>query len=345
MSAWGVFSAMGFYPATPASGYYVLGLPRFDKVTVHFDNGKTFTVKAKNLSPENCYVKSVKVNGQPLVYSYITFDEIYEGGELVFTMTDKPDSSWGTQPEYCPYYTIPVKSILVVPAINAESNTFFDSLTVTMSHPMEGVAVYYTLDGSEPNENSAVYTAPIILRQNSKIRAAAMQNGQWSRVIDAEFYLIDAKRAVKLEHPYSSQYEAGGAKALIDHQRGGDNFRTGVWQGYQGVDLVATVDLGSKMKVSRLAGSFLQEQGSWIFMPTEVEFFVSDDGKRFRSVGKRANEIAQDDDGAVIQELGVRPRCEARYVKMVAKSIGNCPEWHVGAGHPAWIFCDEFIIE
>ena len=345
MSAWGVFSAMGFYPATPASGYYVLGLPRFEKVTLNLDNGKQFTVKAKNLTPKNCYVKSVTLNGKALERSYITFDEVYNGGELVFVMTSTPDSPWATQPENCPVLRIPGESILVVPAINAESNTFFDSLTVTMSHPIEGTQVYYTLDGTEPNESSAVYTEPLVLRQSTQICAAALQNGQWSRAIDANFYLIDAKRAVKLEHPYSNQYEAGGLKALIDHQRGGDNFRTGVWQGYQGVDLVATIDLGVKQKVNRLAGSFLQEQGSWIFMPKEVEFFVSDDGKHFRSVGKVINQVALDEDDSVIQEMAVRPRCEARYVKMSAKNIGTCPDWHVGAGQPAWIFCDEFIIE
>ena len=80
-------------------------------------------------------------------------------------------------------------------------------------------------------------------------------------------------------------------------------------------------------------------------MPKEVEFFVSDDGKKFRSVGKVTNQIPANEDDAVIQELGVRPRCDARYVKMAAKSIGTCPDWHVGKGQPAWIFCDEFIIE
>ena len=345
MSAWGAFSAMGFYPATPASGYYVLGVPRFDKVTVNLDNGKQFVVKAKNLSQQNCYVKSVTLNGKALERSYITFDEVYNGGELVFTMTSTPDSPWATQPENCPVVRIPGESILVVPAINAETNTFFDSLTVTLSHPIEGTQVYYTLDGTEPNGNGSVYTEPVVLRHDAVIRAAALQNGQWSRTIDAEFHLIDAKRAVKLEHPYSNQYEAGGLKALIDHQRGGDNFRTGVWQGYHGVDLVATIDLGSRQKVNRLAGSFLQEQGSWIFMPKEVEFFVSDDGKNFRSVGRVTNQVALDEEDSVIQELAVRPRCETRYVKMAAKNIGTCPDWHPGAGQPAWIFCDEFIIE
>lgn len=345
MSAWGAFSAMGFYPATPASGYYVLGLPRFDQVSLNLDNGKHFVVKAKNLSPQNCYVKSVTLNGKPLERSYITFDEIYNGGELVFTMIPTPDSPWATQPENCPVQRIPGESILVVPAINAESSTFFDSIAVTMTHPLEGTAIYYTLDGTEPNENSPVYTKPVVLRQSTTIRAAALQEGRWSRVIDADFHYIDARRAVSVKYPFSDQYEAGGLKALIDHQRGGDNFRTGVWQGYHGVDLVATVDLGAKQRINRLAGSFLQEQGSWIFMPKEVEFFVSDDGKKFKSVGKVANQIPANEDDAVIQELGVRPRCDARFVKMAAKSIGTCPGWHVGNGQPAWIFCDEFIIE
>ena len=345
MSAWGVFSALGFYPATPASGYYVLGLPRFEKATLNLDNGKQFTVKAKNLTPQNGYVKSVTLNGQPLQRSYITFDEIYHGGELVFTMTDAPDSPWATQLENCPVLRIPGESILVVPAINAESNTFFDSVAVSMSHPVEGTVIYYTLDGSAPDAHSMVYTKPITLRQSTTVRAAALQGDRWSCAVDADFYYIDAKRAVKLDHPYSNQYEAGGLKALIDHQRGGENFRTGVWQGYHGVDLVATVDLGAKQKVNRLAGSFLQEQGSWIFMPSEVEFFVSDDGKRFRSVGKVMNTIPVDEEDPVIQELEVRPRCETRYVKMAAKTIGTCPDWHVGAGQPAWLFCDEFVIE
>ena len=345
MSAWGVFSALGFYPATPASGYYVLGIPRFQQATLNLENGKTFSITAKNLTPQNCYVKSVKLNGKALDRSYITVDELMAGGELVFTMTSNMDSPWATQPENCPVLRIPTESILVVPAINAESNTFFDSLVVTMSHPLPGTAIYYTMDGSEPNENSLRYENPIVLKETTSLRAIALQDGRWSQVIDARFHAIDAKVAVTLANPYSPQYEAGGMKALIDHQRGTDNFRTGTWQGYHGVDLIATVDLGERQWISRLAGSFLQEAYSWIFMPKEVEFFVSDDGKRFRSVGKVTNQIPVDDEGSMTQELGVRPRCEARYVRMAAKNIGKCPEGHVGYGEPAWIFCDEFVIE
>ena len=345
MSAWGVLSALGFYPATPASGYYVLGLPRFERTRLTFENGKQFEVIAKNLNDKNCYVQSVKLNGKSLERSYITFEEVYNGGTLEFTMTDQPNSTWATQPENCPVVRINGDNIVIVPTINTDSDTFFDSLMVSMTHPVEGVKIYYTVDGSDPRENGQVYEQPLCLRQNAMVRAAAEQDGHWSQPIDAQYYLIDANRSVKLVNMYNEQYAAGGLKALIDHQRGGENFRTGSWQGYYGVDLIATVDLGQSKRINRLAGSFLQEIYSWIWMPTEVEYFVSDDGKNFRSVGKVKNEVPIDADGAFIQEMEVRPRTNARYVKMVAKTIGTCPEGHVGAGQKAWIFCDELVIE
>ncbi|MBR4468062.1 MAG: GH92 family glycosyl hydrolase [Bacteroidales bacterium] len=345
MSAWGVLSAMGFYPATPASGYYVLGLPRFERTRLTFENGKQFEVVAKGLSNKNCYVKSVKLNGKPLERSYVTFEEVFNGGTLEFTMTDKNNSPWATQPENCPVMRIPSEQIVIVPTVNANSDTFFDSIMVSMSHPVEGVKIYYTMDGTEPSDSALLYEKPICLKEATDIRAAALQDGRWSLPIDAHYYLIDARHSVKLENKYNEQYEAGGLKALIDHQRGGENFRTGSWQGYYGVDLIATVDLGVSKRLNRLAGSFLQEIYSWIWMPTEVEYFVSDDGRNFRSVGKVKNEVPTDADGAFVQEMEVRPRCNARYVKMVAKTIGTCPEGHVGAGQKAWIFCDELVIE
>ena len=128
-----------------------------------------------------------------------------------------------------------------------------------MNHPVEGIEIYYTLDGSDPTENGTLYEQPLCLKENTKVRAAAKQGDSWSRVIDAQYYLIDANRSVKLENMYNEQYSAGGVKALIDHLRGTDNFRTGAWQGYYGVDLIATVDLGQPKKINRLAGSFLQE--------------------------------------------------------------------------------------
>lgn len=90
MSAWYIFSAMGFYPVNPASGEYVIGTPAFDDCVLSLPNNKTFTIKAVRKSPEDIFVKSVTLNGKPLDKAFITHKQITEGGTLIFTMKAKP---------------------------------------------------------------------------------------------------------------------------------------------------------------------------------------------------------------------------------------------------------------
>ena len=89
----------------------------------------------------------------------------------------------------------------------------------------------------------------------------------------------------------------------------------------------------------------MQDQKSWIFMPKQVEFFVSNDGKNFKSIGVMNNTISQETEEPVLHEFSFDKKLSARYIKMVAKKIDACPDWHVGAGEPGWIFCDEIVIE
>ena len=86
MSAWYMFSAMGFYPVDPVSGNYVFGAPQMPQITLNLANGKTFTVIAEGISAENKYVESVTLNGEPYTKNYITHEDILNGGTLVFKM-------------------------------------------------------------------------------------------------------------------------------------------------------------------------------------------------------------------------------------------------------------------
>ena len=94
MSAWYVFSAMGFYPVNPVSGEYEIGTPLFSEIQMHLDNGKTFTVLAPGVSRENIYIQSVKVNGQPYDKSYITHRQIMDGATVEFEMGPEPGNIW-----------------------------------------------------------------------------------------------------------------------------------------------------------------------------------------------------------------------------------------------------------
>ena len=94
MSAWYVFSAMGFYPVNPVSGEYEIGTPLFPEMRLNLSNGKTFTVLAPNVSRENIYIQSVTVNDQPYDKSYITHQQIMDGATVEFVMGNQPGKIW-----------------------------------------------------------------------------------------------------------------------------------------------------------------------------------------------------------------------------------------------------------
>ncbi|WP_320935484.1 GH92 family glycosyl hydrolase [Bacteroides nordii] len=94
MSAWYVFSAMGFYPVDPVSGKYEIGTPLFPEMQMHLSNGNTFTVLAPTVSKENIYIQAVKFDGKPYSKSYITHEQIMEGATLEFEMGNTPGPVW-----------------------------------------------------------------------------------------------------------------------------------------------------------------------------------------------------------------------------------------------------------
>ena len=87
MSAWYIFSALGFYPVNPCGSEYVLGAPQLPKATINLAGGKHFTVIAENYAPENIYVKEMYLNGKPLTAKAISHDDIMAGGTLKFVMS------------------------------------------------------------------------------------------------------------------------------------------------------------------------------------------------------------------------------------------------------------------
>jgi predicted alpha-1,2-mannosidase len=102
-SAWYVFSAMGFYPVTPASDQYVLGTPLFKKVTLNLENGKKIEINAANNSPANKYVNTLSVNGKPYGLTWLSHSELKKGAVLNFNMAPLPNKTRGTKVSDVPY--------------------------------------------------------------------------------------------------------------------------------------------------------------------------------------------------------------------------------------------------
>ena len=102
MSAWYVFSALGFYPVNPADGHYVIGAPQFEKALLELSGGKTFEVVADGLSPAHAYIQAATLNGKALDRCWIKHEEITSGGTLTFTMGREPNRSWASAPDAAP---------------------------------------------------------------------------------------------------------------------------------------------------------------------------------------------------------------------------------------------------
>jgi hypothetical protein len=349
MSAWYVLSSLGFYSVTPGTNEYIIGTPLFDKATINLENGEAFTVVANNISKENKYIKSAMLNGENHPKTFINHQDIMNGGSLVFEMTNIP-TDWGTQDAHIPVTEITEHKIVPPPFIAKGSIAFKGETEVTLQSVDKEAKIYYQLMNMFQAEKSdfVEYTKPFTISEKSVLKTYAKRGDLKSAEIMTEFFKIDPNLKINLGTKYANQYNAGGQNALIDGIFGTEDFRTGTWQGYFDKDLIATVDLGSEKSINEITVNFLQDQKSWIFLPTEVELFVSKDGKKFASVQKLVHQKPRPTEKPRVQKVGAAFNTKkARYVKIVAKKLGVLPEWHLGYKHDgrSWLFVDEIEIK
>jgi hypothetical protein len=149
--------------------------------------------------------------------------------------------------------------------------------------------------------------------------------------------------------PYSlavnpgQNYLAEGDHSLTDGKRGSPNYFV-LWQGFEGVDFSAVVDLGQQTEFNYVGAEFLQNLASWIFYPQELKVSISDDGTVFREIA--AFDSLSLADPLLIREQGKKVETvKAKYVKFDAKAQKTCPDWHIGHGGKAWLFVDELIVD
>jgi len=149
-----------------------------------------------------------------------------------------------------------------------------------------------------------------------------------------------------LANPPGPKYMADGAISLTDGKRGFENYHI-LWQGFEGMDFEMTIDLGAPTEINYVGAEFLQDITSWIFMPQFVTFSGSDDGKNFRELTKVENMVSPQDKTPVVIRLFEQsiPSVKTRYIRIFAKSVLTCPEWHIGHGGKAWVFVDEVLVD
>ncbi len=353
MSAWYVFSAMGFYPVCPGSDQYAIGSPIFDRVEIDLGGGRTFAVAASNEMDDgdaigdgtHPYIHRARLNNRPYSKSFITHGDIVRGGVLELDMGAEPNTEWAAAKAGRPTSSVGL-DVVMNPFFTATARSFRDTMTVAIGCYTPDAEIFYTTDGRDPSRHSNAYAGPIVLEQTTTLKAIAFGTNMEPSIIEtADYIRIPHTYTIEYDSPYHRVYNAGGDNGLLDGIRAEESSFAD-WQGFLGVDLSATIDLGEVRSLRRISAGFLQKYWSWIFLPSSVEFSISADGKTFKSLGVISNDVPVDYTDTIVKEFTKKVRRKrARYVRITATNIGVNPPQHPGAGHDAFIFADEITIE
>ncbi len=187
MGAWYVMAAMGLFEmdgGCSTEPVYELSGPVFRKITIHLDDnyfpGRQFVIEAKNALPENIYIQSAQLNGKPLDNFWFSHSELVKGGRLVLEMGPEPNKEWAAHSAMPPKAAPP--TIVTTPYISMGDTYFLDSTSLTLNCDTEGVEIFYTLDGREPDRQSNLYEKPLELRQSAVLKMIAFKGNVESLV-------------------------------------------------------------------------------------------------------------------------------------------------------------------
>jgi predicted alpha-1,2-mannosidase len=245
--------------------------------------------------------------------------------------------------------------ITPVPIIQGPQSSFVDSCALQISCAQAAtlkIRVYPLLPDGTPrdrsmNEYNGKNNFKLVLNESSKVEVYAQSPGcDKSQSSVATFIKRSGSKKITSVTTFDNQYNAGGDQALVDGLRGGADFRTGSWQGFQGTKVSCFIDLGKSQAISNVSVSCLEEIKSWIWFPSKIEIYISNDGKNYSLAQTLITKEAQDNYTPRTKEFSSQLRASGRYVKVVAEpAFESIPKWHLGAGGMPWIFMDEIIIK
>jgi hypothetical protein len=311
MSAWYVLSSMGIYAVTPGKAEWIETEPLFEKIKVNFEDGKSELLN-ENSNKSRLGIINTK-------YNFI-----------------KPKLT---------------ETIIPVPVIQAESKSFKDKMMIEITSQNPKDTIFYIVFENDTDYSTIKityipYKKPFYIEASSMIQAYIKNANEQSQTISATFFKKPNNYTIDIKSTYNPQYHAGGNDGLIDGIFGTTNWRKGDWQGYQSQDFEAIVDLQQTKSISEIHSNYLQDQRSWILMPTKVEYYTSIDNINFTLVTTISNDVNPKQEENSIKDFSYTTKpINARYVKVKAYNFGKLPEWHQGFGGDAFIFVDEITIK
>ncbi len=220
-------------------------------------------------------------------------------------------------------------------------------VSVSLSSLAPNSKIYYTLNGKEPTpSDGTLYVDPIKLPGSRTLKSGVYLNDKLlSRVQTTNFTLHKAAaKNIELTTAPHPNYSLGGKEALVNGVAGSDErYGDGEWLGWSGEDFEAVINLGSEQELNNAHLRFFNGNGQWIYLPRQVDLSLSTDGELFKPLATRKIDTAGQ--GKVIAVDIPLEGAKGQYLKVKATRYGIIPDGAQGAGHEAWLFVDEVVVE
>ena len=210
--------------------------------------------------------------------------------------------------------------------------------------------IYYTIDGSEPDKNSKVYTGPFAIERSCIVKATCFEDNR-DKIISEKYILYHKgmghfKKLNTVAGNYRPEYSGGSEDALLNGAVGTNNYKDGNWQGFYGNDCDIELDFGKKERLNSLKINFITNPYDWIMMPKRVSVYHSDNGihyQLFRSYDIY-EEVPTSRSTIVTKTLDVSG-LNSRFVRIIVETPGLIPQGLPGYNNPSWMFMDEIVVE
>ena len=210
--------------------------------------------------------------------------------------------------------------------------------------------VYYTVDGSEPDKNSNIYTEPFEIERSCVVKAVCFEDNR-DKIVNEKYILYHKgmghfRKLNTVAGNYRPEYSGGGEDALLNGAIGSMDYKDGNWQGFYGTDCDIELDFGKKENLNSIKINFITYPYNWILMPKTTKVLVSDNGINYKEF--KTFDIYEDVEKTkatiVTRKLDVTG-LSSRYIKIVVESPGIIPEGLPGYNNPSWMFMDEIICD
>ena len=233
-------------------------------------------------------------------------------------------------------------------SIKTELDKLNKEIRIKLESEKPGEKIRYTLDGTEPTISSTQYKEIFTLNNSAVIKAALfMGEKPLGKITEKTFHSHKAiGKTINYNTKYKNKYPGNGTYNLVNGISGSINHNDGFWQGWERNNLDIIIDLGSKIKINQIICGFLEAQKSWIFLPTDMTVFFSNNNELYENekhtiISDGENYGNNNRINVSINNIGIN----TRFIRIVATNRKVCPDWHSGAGGDAWIFADEIRVE